>query len=154
MGSRNRNLSEQRDDFLLETNFDDDGALTRAHFNTGRVPNNNGATAEARPRAYRSNYSIDRYSDAGGFKEGQKNVMVLNAGKAQEHSDQKKNTNSLELTAKKNHLLLRCVTDSKSMLNRTPTIHVAINFILCCCCRCSIHFCCILQLLFVLALCT
>lgn len=71
MASRNRN-SEPRDNFLLETNFDDDGALTRAHIN----PNNNqnivnGSTLN-RPRPYRSNYSIDRYSDAGkSYKEGE-----------------------------------------------------------------------------------
>lgn len=75
MGTRNRNLTEQRDDFLLETNFDDDGALTRAHFNNHRVSNNSAAAAE-RPRAYRSNYSIDRYSDAGkSYREGQKTVI-------------------------------------------------------------------------------
>jgi hypothetical protein len=67
MGTRNRNSNEQRDDFLLETNFDDDGALTRAHFNT-----RNSNTVEPRPRAYRSNYSIDRYSDAAkSYREGQ-----------------------------------------------------------------------------------
>lgn len=72
MGSRNRNVTEQRDDFLLETNFDDDGALTRAHFNNNRVSNNSGM-AETRPRPYRSNYSIDRYSDAASLRhrEGQ-----------------------------------------------------------------------------------
>ena len=75
MGSRNRNSTEQREDFLLETNFDDDGALTRAHFNNNRVLNNSGA-AETRPRAYRSNYSIDRYSDAAkSYREGQNKVI-------------------------------------------------------------------------------
>jgi hypothetical protein len=72
MASRNRN-SEQRDNFLLETNFDDDGTLTRAHFNTNNNSNiiNNGSTLN-RPRPYRSNYSIDRYSDAGkAYKEGE-----------------------------------------------------------------------------------
>lgn len=68
MASRNRN-SEQRDNFLLETNFDDDGALTRAHFNTNQ---NVGLNAN-KPRPYRSNYSIDRYSDAAkSYKEGEK----------------------------------------------------------------------------------
>lgn len=82
MGSRNRNSTEQRDDFLLETNFDDDGALTRAHFNNNR--NSNGNTAETRPRAYRSNYSIDRYSDAAkSYREGQ-NRVILNK---QEHKN-------------------------------------------------------------------
>jgi hypothetical protein len=74
MASRNRN-SENRDNFLLETNFDDDGALTRAHFNTSSQNNvYNGTTSLNRPqpRPYRSNYSIDRYSDAGrGYKEGE-----------------------------------------------------------------------------------
>lgn len=76
MASRNRN-SENRDDFLLETNFDDDGALTRAHFNTTSSRNNvnNGnfsSLNRPQPRPYRSNYSIDRYSDAGrGYKEGE-----------------------------------------------------------------------------------
>lgn len=76
MGTRNRNSTEQRDDFLLETNFDDDGALTRAHFNNNRISNNGGA-AESRPRAYRSNYSIDRYSDAAkSYREGQSRVIL------------------------------------------------------------------------------
>lgn len=76
MGSRNRNLTEQRDDFLLETNFDDDGALTRAHFNNNRISNNSGM-AETRPRPYRSNYSIDRYSDAAkSYKGGQKKMIL------------------------------------------------------------------------------
>jgi hypothetical protein len=75
MGSRNRNLSEQRDDFLLETNFDDDGALTRAHYSNNRISSNHN-TAETRPRAYRSNYSIDRYSDAAkSYREGQQKVI-------------------------------------------------------------------------------
>lgn len=76
MGSRNRNSSEQRDNFLLETNFDDDGALTRAHFDNNRI-SNNGGTLETRPRAYRSNYSIDRYSDAAkSYREGQNKVIL------------------------------------------------------------------------------
>lgn len=74
MASRNRN-SENRDEFLLETNFDDDGgALTRAHFNSnGRNNENNGSSLNRpQPRPYRSNYSIDRYSDAGrSYKEGE-----------------------------------------------------------------------------------
>lgn len=78
MASRNRNSTEQRDDFLLETNFDDDGALTRAHFNNNRISNNSGA-AGTRPQAYRSNYSIDRYSDAAkSYKEGQNRVILIN----------------------------------------------------------------------------
>jgi hypothetical protein len=60
--SRNRAVnSEYRNDFLLETNFDEteSGSLTQAQ----RVV----------PRPYRSNYSIDRYSDAAkNYDEGQK----------------------------------------------------------------------------------
>ena len=77
MAARNRN-SENRDDFLLETNFDDDGALTRAHLNAGSRNNlNNGSSLNRpQPRAYRSNYSIDRYSDAGrGYKEGEESSL-------------------------------------------------------------------------------
>jgi hypothetical protein len=59
--SRNRAVnSDQRSDYLLETNFDEAecGSLTR----TQRVP----------PRPYRSNFSIDRYSDAAkDYNEGQ-----------------------------------------------------------------------------------
>lgn len=68
MGTRNRNSNDQRDDFLLETNFDDDGALTRAYNNNSnnnnRLANSGGNSENTRPRAYRSNVSIDRYSDA------------------------------------------------------------------------------------------
>ncbi|XP_065073637.1 neuronal membrane glycoprotein M6-a isoform X1 [Ochlerotatus camptorhynchus] len=77
MGSRNRVPSQQiRDDFLLETNFDDDGTLTRAYntLNNGNQNGqNNGARESGQPlqqRAlsrrsltYRSNLSVDRYSD-------------------------------------------------------------------------------------------
>lgn len=59
--SRNRATnSDHRSDYLLETNFDEAecGSLTRA-----RVP---------QPRPYRSNFSIDRYSDAAkDYDEGQ-----------------------------------------------------------------------------------
>lgn len=68
MANRNRNSNDQRDDFLLETNFDDDGALTRAYNsnnnNNNRMANSGGNYENSRPRAYRSNVSIDRYSDA------------------------------------------------------------------------------------------
>jgi hypothetical protein len=58
MATANRN-PEQRDDFLLETNFDEDGALTRAY------PNSESSVPPVpKPRLHRSNYSIDRYSDA------------------------------------------------------------------------------------------
>lgn len=61
-------MTEQRDDFLLETNFDDDGALTRAHFSNVRISSN----SESRPRPYRSTVSIDRYSDAAkSYRQGQ-----------------------------------------------------------------------------------
>lgn len=61
MATTNRN-PEDRDDFLLETNFDEDGALTRAY---NRVPENDtGPVPIPKPRLHRSNYSIDRYSDA------------------------------------------------------------------------------------------
>jgi hypothetical protein len=71
MAARNRN-SENRDDFLLETNFDDDGALTRAHFNSRNNEHNGSSLNRPQPRPYRSNYSIDRYSDAGrSYKEGE-----------------------------------------------------------------------------------
>lgn len=78
MGSRNRVPSQQiRDDFLLETNFDDDGTLTRA-YNTLNNGNQNGQNNVARESAgqplqqralsrrsmtYPSNLSVDRYSD-------------------------------------------------------------------------------------------
>ncbi|CAO1435118.1 unnamed protein product [Diamesa serratosioi] len=67
MATRNRNPNDQRDDFLLETNFDDDGALTRVYNsnnnNTSRLANSGGNSEKFRSRAYRSNVSIDRYSD-------------------------------------------------------------------------------------------
>lgn len=105
MGSRNRNLTEQRDDFLLETNFDDDGALTRAHMNNNRVSNASGM-AETRPRAYRSNYSIDRYSDAAkSYREGQ----ILSEHCTRAFCDVNQSTNSLEIAKRKILLLPRCV---------------------------------------------
>lgn len=65
--SRNRGIqSEHRNDFLLETNFDETecGSLTQAQ----RVA----------PRPYRSNCSIDRYSDAAkSYQEGQIYVYRL-----------------------------------------------------------------------------
>lgn len=123
MSARNRNLTEQRDDFLLETNFDDDGALTRAHLN-----NNRGSSAiPPQPRAYRSNYSIDRYSDAGGYREGQNK-----AHKTQEHSVVSiRSTNSLS----KQHIreliccCKRCVTVKSNAFNHTHT-HFDIIFCL------------------------
>lgn len=73
MATKNRNTNvNQRDDFLLETNFDDDEALTRVYNNNNhnnniynnRLANTGGNSENFRPRAYHSNVSIDRYSDA------------------------------------------------------------------------------------------
>lgn len=51
-----------RDNFLLETNFDEDGALTMAH--TQSRNNNTDTNLDMRNRMpYRSNMSVDRYSD-------------------------------------------------------------------------------------------
>lgn len=130
MGSRNRNSTEQRDNFLLETNFDDDGALTRAHFDNNRI-SNNGGTAETRPRAYRSNYSIDRYSDAAkSYREGQskvilseqmhKNILCLLIKKHQTHWKWQSDSG--------NCCCCKLVCHSKSMLNHT---HFDIIFVLC-----------------------
>uniref|UniRef100_A0A182S5G4 Uncharacterized protein n=1 Tax=Anopheles maculatus TaxID=74869 RepID=A0A182S5G4_9DIPT len=62
--NRNRTPTGQiRDDFLLETNFDDDGALTRA-YNT--LPQQQAALnsgLQRRSLPYRSNLSVDRYSE-------------------------------------------------------------------------------------------
>lgn len=123
MGSRNRNSSEQRDNFLLETNFDDDGALTRAHFDNNRISNNGGMT-ETRPRAYRSNYSIDRYSDAAkSYREGQSSVILSE----QMHQNIQclliKSTNSLKMAKAILEIIVvanLCVTQSQRLL--TPTL--------------------------------
>ncbi|XP_040166557.1 neuronal membrane glycoprotein M6-a isoform X1 [Anopheles arabiensis] len=59
--NRNRTPTGQiRDDFLLETNFDDDGALTRA-YNT--LPQQQQGALQRRSIPYRSNLSVDRYSE-------------------------------------------------------------------------------------------
>ncbi|XP_055594783.1 neuronal membrane glycoprotein M6-a isoform X2 [Uranotaenia lowii] len=83
MGStRNRVPSQQiRDDFLLETNFDDDGTLTRAYNTLNQQGNGGGGgggressgqyqqqplqqrSVSRRSLPYRSNLSVDRYSD-------------------------------------------------------------------------------------------
>lgn len=54
-----------RDNFLLETNFDEDGALTMVHTQNNRSQNNDlsGASDMRNRIAYRSNMSVDRYSD-------------------------------------------------------------------------------------------
>ncbi|XP_035786420.1 neuronal membrane glycoprotein M6-a-like isoform X1 [Anopheles albimanus] len=66
MATRNRTPTGQiRDDFLLETNFDDDGALTRA-YNTlplQQQQQQQSSALQRRSIAYRSNLSVDRYSD-------------------------------------------------------------------------------------------
>lgn len=49
-----------RDNFLLETNFDEDGALTMVHTQNNR---NNGINDIRNQIPYRSNMSVDRYSD-------------------------------------------------------------------------------------------
>ena len=61
MESRNRErIRDPREDILLETNFDEDGALTRAYNN-----NNPNSTLNRNRRisAYRSDRSIDRFSE-------------------------------------------------------------------------------------------
>lgn len=56
MNSRNRDqIRDPREEILLETNFDDDGTITRAY------NNNNG---NRRRSIHRSDYSIDRYSES------------------------------------------------------------------------------------------
>lgn len=54
-----------RDNFLLETNFDEDGALTMVHTqNRNKDIDTNLDTRDMRNRLpYRSNMSVDRYSD-------------------------------------------------------------------------------------------
>lgn len=49
-----------RDNFLLETNFDEDGALTMVHTQNR---SNNGTNDIRNQIPYRSNMSVDRYSD-------------------------------------------------------------------------------------------
>lgn len=56
MEARNRDrIRDPREEILLETNFDDDGVMTRAY-------NNN--KQNHRRSVYRSDYSIDRFSEA------------------------------------------------------------------------------------------
>lgn len=56
MEARNRDrIRDPREEILLETNFDDDGVMTRAY-------NNN--KINHRRSVYRSDYSIDRFSEA------------------------------------------------------------------------------------------
>jgi hypothetical protein len=65
MATRNRIPSQNRDDFLLETNFDEDGALTKAYNQLNENPD---TTTVNRTRMARSNVSIDRYSDMDGTR--------------------------------------------------------------------------------------
>lgn len=70
---RNGGTHHHREDILLETNFDEDGALTMAHtqpnnFNnqSNTYFNNNGNALQrnnGRRSFYRSDTSIDRYSE-------------------------------------------------------------------------------------------
>lgn len=57
-------VRDPREEILLETNFEDDGVLTRAYNNNPY----NGTTINNRRRdtAYRSDYSLDRYTERGG----------------------------------------------------------------------------------------
>lgn len=53
MDSQNRDrIRDPREEILLETNFDDDGVLTRSYTNPKR-----------RRSQYRSDFSIDRFSE-------------------------------------------------------------------------------------------
>lgn len=66
-----------RDNFLLETNFDEDGALTMVHTQNNR---NNGINDIRNQIPYRSNMSVDRYSDTtlhGVRKTGENSVFFF-----------------------------------------------------------------------------
>ncbi|CAD7004976.1 unnamed protein product [Ceratitis capitata] len=57
-------IRDPREDILLETNFEDDGILTRAYNNN---PYNGGTAIHNRRRStYRSDHSLDRYTERGG----------------------------------------------------------------------------------------
>ncbi|XP_011197019.1 neuronal membrane glycoprotein M6-a isoform X1 [Zeugodacus cucurbitae] len=57
-------IRDPREDILLETNFEDDGILTRAYNNN---PYNAGTAIHNRRRStYRSDHSLDRYTERGG----------------------------------------------------------------------------------------
>lgn len=64
-------VPDPREEILLETNFEDDGVLTRAY--NARPNNGNGNN---RRRTYRSDLSIDRYTERGGGR-GRKNTNYL-----------------------------------------------------------------------------
>lgn len=64
MDARRDRIRDPREDILLETNFDEDGALTRAYNNNN---NNNGHMHQrggGRRSFYRSDHSIDRFSES------------------------------------------------------------------------------------------
>ena len=59
-GPNNRDrVRDPREEILLETNFEDDGILTRAY-------NNNPYANRRRPNTYRSDPSLDRYTERDG----------------------------------------------------------------------------------------
>lgn len=61
MDSRRRDqIRDPREEILLETNFDDDGTITRAYNNN----NQNANPSNRRRNQYRSEMSIDRFSEA------------------------------------------------------------------------------------------
>lgn len=73
MEARNRDrIRDPREEILLETNFDDDGIMTRAY-------NNN--KVNQRRSVYRSDYSIDRFSEASlhgnNHKSGKENNLIF-----------------------------------------------------------------------------
>lgn len=67
MNSRNRDhIRDPREDVLLETNFDDDGILTRAYNNNNNTVHQNGYMNNrdgGRRSLYRSDPSMDRFSE-------------------------------------------------------------------------------------------
>lgn len=58
MNSTRGRIRDPREDILLETNFDEDGALTRAY-----NQNQNGSSIHQMNRRRPSDHSLDRYSD-------------------------------------------------------------------------------------------
>lgn len=68
MTSRHRDqIRDPREDVLLETNFDDDGILTRAYNNNNNNNNQNGYLHNrdgGRRSLYRSDHSMDRFSES------------------------------------------------------------------------------------------
>ena len=67
--SNNRDrIRDPREEILLETNFEDDGILTRA-YNNNPYNNTNGNSGTAihnrRRSTYRSDHSLDRYTERG-----------------------------------------------------------------------------------------